>query len=477
MYKIFAFKIANKIRNIFNFILDSARLKNFFYGYFYPVYVALFVTLFFATKTQLLGLLAISITASIIFIKFRDVTPVIPLLFFVVLIFRDYSAMNNFLAYVFLAPAIISFIAKFFIYPVKNFKPGSLFVPLILVSYALFLGGFLSPLSNYINGLPVMVTIGPTMLIIYCFFSAYVTPPENFCIKKYVCYLLILLGLTSFLHLLIYRLNMNEFKNNILGTVYLGWGNINCAATLILISMASCWYFIATEKNIIPFFIILVILFIGVILSNSSGVLGICVAFTPVLMFFTNKKITMTNRRIFKTILTTVCTLFILLICVSIAIFRHDNILDKILPFFSESQRTKLFKEAVELFAKYPIFGVGLGYDSGKTLTTTNLMLYNFHSVFFHVLGTMGIVGIIAYSFYYFARFKILMQNDTCFSLFATITFIMFECYAFIDTAEFNAIPLMSTMTVFLTIVELTNKKGNDTTLPLNFNYFYNSIY
>ena len=98
-------------------------------------------------------------------------------------------------------------------------------------------------------------------------------------------------------------------------------------------------------------------------------------------------------------------------------------------------------------------------------------MLYNFHSVFFHVLATMGIMGIVAYIFYYIARFKILMETNTCFSLFITITFIMFECYAFIDTAEFNAIPLMSTLTVMITIVELTNKKSNDQALPLIASY------
>ncbi|MBQ8427542.1 MAG: hypothetical protein IJX16_07290, partial [Clostridia bacterium] len=258
-----------KIKNRLDIIFDKKRLEKFFYGPFYPVYVALFVTLFFATSTQLIGLLAVSITASIVFLRFKDATPIIPLLFFVVLVFRDYSSMNNVLAYVFLAPAIISFFIKFFKYPVKDFKPGKLFFPLIIVCYALFLGGILSPLNNYVDGISVMVTIGPTMLVIYIFFSAYISPPENFDVKKYLLYLLIVLGLTATMHILIYRLNMDVFNEDSFDKWSLGWGNINCAATLLLLAIPSCWYLISQVKNVIPCFIVLAFLYFGVVLSNS----------------------------------------------------------------------------------------------------------------------------------------------------------------------------------------------------------------
>ena len=202
----------SKLKAKLNCIFNKDRLEDFFYGPFYPIYVALFVTLFFALKTELIGLFIVSITASIIFLRFKDATPIIPLLFFVVLMFRDYNEMNNPLAYVALAPAALSFIAKFFVYPVKNFKPGKLFFPLILVCYALFLGGLFSPLGNYAFGVSVMATIGPTMLVIYIFFSAYICPKKNFDLKKYICFLLVILGLTTTIHLAIYRLHADILR-------------------------------------------------------------------------------------------------------------------------------------------------------------------------------------------------------------------------------------------------------------------------
>lgn len=467
----------NKLKNTLNTIFNKTGLEKFFYGPLYPVYVALFVTLFFVTSTQLVGLLAVSLTASVIFLRFKDATPIIPLLFFVVLIFRDYGSMNNVLAYIFLAPAILSFIIKFFIYPVKNFKPGKLFVPLILVCYALFLGGITSPLNNYVDGISVMVSIGPVMLIIYVFFSAYVCPPKDFNLKKYVFYLFIILGITTCLHVLIYKFQFDVLNDGAFNKSYLGWGNINCAATLMLLTMPSCWYFITQAKKAVPFYVIIALLYFGIVLTRSAGVLGVSLAFFPVLAFFTYKNLPKFKRKTFLNVLFIATTLVLTALIVVIISNDFEALSSSLETFFSDNSRTNLYEKAFELFLKFPLFGSGLGYSESTQISSISISLHNFHSVLFHVIATMGVVGIIAYTFYYIARFKILMKNYNCFSLFATLCFIMFECYAFIDTAEFNAIPLMSTVTVLITVVELTNKKDNEQTLPLTMNYSTKTIF
>ena len=456
-----------------NLIFNKNRLENFFYGAFYPIIVALFTTLFFVTKTQLVGLLLASLTASIVFLRFKDATPIFPLLFFVVLCFRDYDSMNSFWAYVYLAPAIITFVLKFFVYPIKNFKPGKLFIPLLLVCIALILGGIRNPLNNYSGGIAAIVTIGPTMLVIYVFFSAYACPPKYFDLGKYLCFLLVLLGLTSTAHIAFYRLNSEVLKNSIFERWYIGWGNINCAATLLLPAIASCWYLIAKCRKRLPFFILLFVLHYGVILSNSAGVFGISFAFMPVLAFFAYIKTPVCLRKTYLLYLTfSILILFVAITALLIS-FGYNELVGMIKPFFSESSRTKIYEEAISLFKQYPIFGVGQGYAEDFA-TPINISLYNFHSVLFHVLATMGIVGLIVYVIYYIARFRILMKSNTCFSIFITIAFMMFECYAFIDTAEFNAIPLMSTMTVVMVVTEFLNKKSNDQALPLIMNFSNN---
>jgi O-antigen ligase len=166
---------------------------------------------------------------------------------------------------------------------------------------------------------------------------------------------------------------------------------------------------------------------------------------------------------------TTFIALAIIIIALIILVssYTYENILLELKMFFSASSRIELYEEAIDLFAKYPIFGVGLGYMGEAIIETSGLVLYNFHSVILHVMATMGVFGIIVYLIYYIVRFKILMHSGSTSSLFLTIAFIMFECYALIDTAEFNAIPLMTTLTVMITVVECANKqKSNAVALP-----------
>ena len=465
----------NNITEKLNTVFNKGAMDKFFYGPLYPIYVALFITLAFAANASLVGLLFVSLIATVLFLCYEDMTPIIPLLFLVVLCFRDYNIMNGILGYIFLAPAAIAFIAHFFIYPIKKIRIGKLFLPLCGITCALFLGGILSDVNNYSNGLITAFTIGPVMIVIYLFFSLYVKPPKDFNIKNYLCYLLVILGATCFVHLSIQHIHLDIIKDTLFIQSELGWGNTNCAATLLLISIPACWYFLTQVKNIIPVFIILVVLYTGVIISGSDGVLAISLMFTPIIAFFVYRKIDRYHRPIYIKTLITILSILITAAIITIIVYDFDTLLQSLKPRFSDSSRTKLYQEALDLFSKYPIFGAGLGYQNPELPTLLGVRLYNFHSVLFHVMGTMGVIGVIAYTFYYTERLKILMHKNNTFTLFITIAFIMFECYAFIDTCEFNAIPLMSVITVIITIVELTNKKDNVEPLPLRFNY-YNKI-
>lgn len=460
-----------------NTLFPKDRLEKFFYGPIFPIYVALIATLSFATSAQLVGLLFFSISATIIFLRFRDVTPIMPLLAMVVLCFRNFSVMGSILPYVFLFPAMFAFVARFFIYPVKNFKPGKLFFPLIGVSIALFLGGILSDQANFIGGIATASTIGPVILVIYLFFSAYVTPPKNFDLKMYICYVLVIVGLTTLAHLAIYHLHTDVLRDNSFFSAYLGWGNLNSAGALMLLALGACWYLLTRVKNILAFFVLLILLYFGIFISNSDGVLGIALIFTPILVLFTYCHVDRFHRAIFVKIVIITVILLLTACAIVVLCYGYDNLMEILIPHFSDSSGTKLYKEALELFAKYPFFGVGFGYGQMAPEISMGIVLYNFHSVLFHVMATMGLIGVTAYFFYYIERFKILMQHYNCFTLFMTITFMMFECYAFIDTCEFNAIPIMSTLTLLFVVVEHLNKKSNDQTLPLYIRPFNKTIF
>jgi len=131
---------------------------------------------------------------------------------------------------------------------------------------------------------------------------------------------------------------------------------------------------------------------------------------------------------------------------------------------YNDSNRTPLYMAAVDCFKKYPIFGVGLGFYNDRLMDVvihnfSELTTFNFHSVIFEVMATMGIVGILAYGFYYYKRIRILGKNNSNKNFFLMFGFIGIELYAFIDTCEFVAVPIMIILTMLILFTEAGNKR------------------
>ena len=123
---------------------------------------------------------------------------------------------------------------------------------------------------------------------------------------------------------------------------------------------------------------------------------------------------------------------------------------------FESNSRILLYKDALRQFAKHPLFGVGTGYDGPDYMNhVEEIVFYWFHSTFFQIIGSMGLIGIFAYGFSYFMRAKIILKTikkDT-FTLFVFLSLLGFELYSLIDTGTF--VPLPTMMIVFILFATL----------------------
>ena len=447
------------------------KLTSFFYGKFYPVFVALFTALFYVADLPVIGLSAFAITATIIFICFKDLTPLIPLPIFVVLIFRDFSAFNTITPYISLIPPAIGLIAHFIIYPIKKIFIGKVFIPLILVSVALLIGGVGTPYaSSFVRGLITSLTIGPLMLFAYFLFTQYVCPPDDFNLKRHIFYILALLGVTLFIQLLFheYRLATAEITDY----TELGWGNINIGASLLLLTIPSCWYLLFYSKHPVIAVVMLIANYAAAVLSNSDGVMGTAFSFIPIILIWvlTSGELKHAKYKVLKFSFITICAISLLIVLGVVLLDKAPVVLNMFfMKLSNDSARTPMYFEAWEVFKTYPIFGAGQGYVSPNyQFVITGVETFNFHSALFHVIGTMGVFGVIAYASYYVARYKVVMAKNSPFNVFAYIAFSMIEMYAMVDCCEFVAIPTMLCITIFIATVEMANKKGNDYPLPLH---------
>ncbi len=448
-----------------NFNKIGEKLSHFFYGKTFPIQIALIITLCYIADLTLVALAVVSILASIIFIFYKNLAPILPLLFMVVMSFTDYDVMNGITPYLVLLPAIISFIAHFIIHPFKFERPSALFYALIFVTLAYAFAGITRDDYEFTFGIAYLVSLGPVMIIIYLLFSNSIMPRENFCIKKYLCYTLITTGLAMTAQIAFVRyIEISEIWAE------LGWGNVNGCAAYLLLCIPACYYLIIKSRIIYPLLICLLALYAGIFISGSDAALGVSVLYSPFLLFYTYRRIYRTKRNAFVYSTLAIVLSFAIAVTILIYEFGFEGMLNYLQIDTSVSGRGEIHQKAIELFKENPLFGYGFKYaEEGST--PSPIRLYNFHSTLFHVMATMGIFGIIAYALYFLVRFVILMRGCTPFTVTMLVAFIMFESYAMVDTGEFNAIPLMCSVTVIITVVEWVTKKENPpTVLPLTTN-------
>ncbi|MBR2498455.1 MAG: O-antigen ligase family protein [Clostridia bacterium] len=438
---------------------QSYWLKTFFYGKFYPIIVGIVALISYVSYFPYLALTVFVLFACTLLLLYRDLTPFLILPMGVVIMFRNFSDAAHPYCIVLYGLVAVCLIAHFILYPPKHVS-GKLFLPFLAITIALFLGGVGSRyVTEYKNGLFFAFMTGPFLAFVYYLFSAYILPPKEFDLRKYFSYIIIVLAvIISFeilLHQFLFKLNLPvELKCDI------GWANINAAATLLLFSIPICWYKITKSNYSCLYFILLFILYLGVIVSNSHGCIGITIAMTPFLAIFSVVKCNSLKKR---TLTIIYCSMLLAItLGVSLAIIlTNGTIVNEVLQnFFNDSGRLELYDEALWLFKDFPIFGVGLGYvNADATLTTDALHAYNFHSTLFHVCATMGIVGLIAYVYYFIQRFRILGAKNTSFNLFSLTAFVMYTLYGLMDTCEFMIMPQMLIVTILIVIVEKTNKR------------------
>ncbi len=452
------------------------KFSHYFYGKTFPVQAALIAVLGYIADLPLVALLIYSLLASFIFIFYKNLAPIIPLFLTVIIIFNDYSIMNGVVPYLLLIPAGVSFVAHFFIHPVKWQRPSKFFYALIAITLAFAFAGITRPDYDFAFGIAYLVSLGPVLMVVYLLFLNYLPDKKDFHVQKYLCYTLMVTGLAMCLEIVYCR--FVKISLSPWAWAELGWGNVNGCAAFLLLSIPATYYLMVKSRIIYPYLICILALYAGMFVGGSDAAFAIAALSSPFLIFYTYRHVYRTKRKVFTYTVLSIFLALVVVVLVFLIKFGFYNMLKMFQLDPSSSGREAIFSMAMKLFKENPLFGYGFQYADPHIDEYSPVRLYNFHSTFFHVIATMGICGLIAYIFYFVVRFAILMKNNTPFIMIMLTAFVMFECYALVDTGEFNAIPLMCSITLIITVVEQINKGQHKSyTLPLSTNkrrgYFF----
>lgn len=448
-----------------------SRLNDILYDDVYPALVAAWVLFCYVIDLQAAGLFAMIAVACFIFVFKKDILPVVPLFFYFLYLIKDYSTLLG-TGYLIAYGALVVSIVFHFIRFRDKFYAGQLLLPLLLLSLALVLGGNLSIFRNrFINGLTVILTVGPLLIIIYSVFVNGIklgATPKNFNVKTYIARVAVingvLLGMQQFLSY--YVINTVFAESRIL----IFWGNSNAFATVIMICIPLCFYLILKTGYIFSWFTVALFLCGAIFRTDSDGCIGISAFLLPFLIVFTYFKIARKYKRRF-----TVCIVLFIIAVSGITAYLFltyptEEIFEYVKTHASSSGRQELYDLAIILFKRHPIFGAGLGFSNDAIYIAEELKLnnFNFHSTIFHTLGTMGVFGALVYCVYYYFRFKIIISENSAYNAYLFFSLTAFTAYGLIDPSEFNVIPILSFLTVLLLVAEKCRFLPADDTLPLS---------
>jgi O-antigen ligase len=131
---------------------------------------------------------------------------------------------------------------------------------------------------------------------------------------------------------------------------------------------------------------------------------------------------------------------------------------DAFLAFFAaeENGRGALLKKAWENFLRSPLFGVGMGYGGGiegfmGTAWTHNLPM--------QILGSMGIVGVLAYGYQLVVRAKLVFAKRDAFHMMMGISYLGIFLISMLQPGEFCPMPYEFLAVAIFCVLELYEKR------------------
>lgn len=249
------------------------------------------------------------------------------------------------------------------------------------------------------------------------------------------------------------------------GNLYTGWGIHNNLGNFMCVTIPCMFYLVNTRKQKIAFFAAACIEYCGVCFTTSRGsaIFGGIVFLICFIITMRNLKGTKLGRA-FVAILAAV--ILCLVAAVAIMLATSDVIqatLEKVLEagFLDDSGRISSWKDGIEQFLNYPIFGAGFyectAYRFGGV---SNILPARWHNSIVQLLASCGVVGLAAYIFHRVQTVVFACKNRSRETLFIALSILPILLGSLVDNHLFNFGPGLF-YGLFLAFAEGLAKYGN----------------
>lgn len=450
----------------------TTRLRKLYYGAFYPIFVVLLAFIGHVTEfdvafmiTSLLSM----VPALLLCNNFRfAVMPILGTIFTMAI--KDYKPHDHGLKERFLNPVTITacgitiliVVSAIVFFIVKNRKTYN---PLpkkgVWLSMAVFFGviltnGIFSQKYTPMNILYMLLIAGSFlgMYILFALFTQFDGKTVD-----YFMYCFVLAGLLISAELIWAYFTTIQFDANgvVKGSVVLGWGIWTAIGGMLAFLMPARFYFAANHKHGWIAYLLGLLEFFCIVLSQSRGALlfGVVALVLCIGVLFFKGKNKKQNRLI---------TLGLIVLGIVGVVLLWDKVLSVLgnLNGFGLGDNGRFEKWSIgwNNFLKYPIFGSGF-YDSFVDPAFEHgFDPYLYHNTLLQMLAAGGIVGFLAYLFHRIHTVVLFFKRPTTANLFIAISLIAFLGFNLLDVLFFKFYPGF-----FYAFMLLCAEKSEDTSI------------
>lgn len=381
--------------------------------YFLPL-LFVFSVISLVTHTQLVGMFILLALTELLLIFCDDLMSIVCPVFCILLLstefYVDYTVLTPYIPY-----AVIPFgLALLFnlIYYCKPLVKGRFTKAMIAVSFALLFGGVgVIPVKEYFRPVSLYYTVGlgVGMLIIYLLILSRLQNDREYDRVERLADILYVAGLVaSVIVLVFYIRNFDRFLEN--GSV-LYYKPRNYIASVILMTMpASCLLVNRRRIHLLGFAAMCAALaFNG---SRSGLLFGAMVGFVCGVYMCYLRKESLKQRRWYNWLFVAIVALLSYVAFKYIPVLYSSRLIDG--NFISSSEtRVSFIELGMRDFIENPINGIGIGnlknVATFKAIIPGSIVFY--HNVLIQVAGSMGIIGVMAYSLLFGERMRLIITN------------------------------------------------------------------
>ncbi|MCQ2551541.1 MAG: O-antigen ligase family protein [Clostridia bacterium] len=420
------------------------------YYYFFGLFIV--AVCFMFLQASVVGIAVMGVFLSINLIFCEDIlATTLPFLLMILMTVQSYKDLSVYAQDAWVGVLVIVCLVAHLIIYAKPIRIGRSFLGLCLVTLATAMGGvgtiaseeYFSPLSLYYT-----YGLGLGMLLVYVIVKSQsygINGPSP--LKKFGRVLYVTGMFAAFMVFLYYYQHPGIFDDGF-AIPFIAYRNY-LSSVLLITMCVPCYYAIRSDMHILS----ILFMYCAMIMTGSrSGLFfgAMLLLGCIVYLFKYNKK----KRRVYFMVLLVAGIPFVIM-CFSIvqALFSA-RFVDGTLIYWQDS-RISFFERALADFFKNPFFGVGLGYQGNADIfvgVPGSMVFY--HNYVAQIIGSMGCLGILAYSVLMYDRLSILTKRFSA----RTATFIMGYAGIFLmsmtNPGEFSPLPYEMLAVMIFTLIE-----------------------